>query len=172
MNAPGDSRGLPGGVRLTSPAALVATGFGVGLMRPAPGTWGSLAALPPGIAVMLLAGPWAVLAMAAVVFIAGLLATRGLLRTFPPGADTDDAAIVVDEIAGQLVALVPALHAPVLWVAAFLLFRLFDIWKPGPLKVLDKFPGGAWSVMLDDLAAGLLAAGGVWALAEAGLANV
>lgn len=94
-------------------------------------------------------------------------------------ADKDPSWIVIDEVAGQFVALLPvslgaaAAGAPVLalwpgWLAAFLAFRLFDIWKPGPVGWADR-QGGALGVMLDDLIAGALAA--IAVAAGAGLAH-
>ena len=164
--------GLPQGVALASPAALVATCGGIGLLRPAPGSWASAAALAPGIALLWLAGPWALLAVAAGLFALGLLAVARLLASFPPGAAPDCPAIVIDEVAGQLVALAPALLAPPLWGAAFLLFRLFDIWKPWPVGMLERRLPGALGVMADDLAAGAMAAAGVAGLALVGLGDV
>ena len=95
-----------------------------------------------------------------------------MLATLPDGADRDRGEIVVDEVAGQLVALIPAMLSPALWVAAFALFRLFDIWKPWPVRLLDRKATGALGIMLDDVAAGLMAAGAVAVLGLAGLGDV
>ncbi|MCR8723443.1 phosphatidylglycerophosphatase A family protein [Frigidibacter sp. ROC022] len=151
---------------------MLAIFFGVGLLRPAPGTWGSLAALPLAWAIAVLGGPWAM--VAAVVLASGLgyWAAGAELRL---GDDPDPGEIVIDEVAGQWLALLPvvigAAHVgrPPMdlwpgWVAAFLLFRLFDIWKPGPIGWADR-KGGALGLMLDDLLAGLAAAIGVALLA-------
>jgi phosphatidylglycerophosphatase A len=150
----------------------IATFFGAGLLHPAPGTWGSLAALPVAWAICVLGGVWVFLAALVVVTLAGVWAigveTAG-------GGDPDPSEIVIDEVAGQWIALLPvmigATHvgADALklwpgWVAAFVLFRLFDIWKPGPIGWADRRKG-AWGVMLDDLIAGAFAAVGVVALA-------
>lgn len=150
----------------------IATFFGVGLLRPAPGTWGSLAALPVAWAVCTLGGAWALLAALLLVIFAGVWATAAEIAR---GADPDPAEIVIDEVAGQWVAVLPvvigAAHTGTElarlwpgWVAAFVLFRLFDIWKPGPVGWADRRQG-AWGVMLDDLIAGGFAAVGVMALA-------
>ena len=163
------SGGLPEGVAATSPAALLATCGGIGLLRPAPGSWASAAALAPGIALLWLAGPWALLAAAVLLAAVGLAAVSRLLRSFPPGACRDHPAIVIDEAAGQWVALAPALASPPLWVAALLLFRLFDIWKPWPVAMLERRLPGALGVMADDLAAGAMAAACVAGLGLAGL---
>jgi phosphatidylglycerophosphatase A len=151
---------------------LIATAFGAGLMRPAPGTWGSLAALPAAWAVMAALGPLWLIPAAALVFAVGWWATAEETRG---KADHDPAEIVVDEVAGQWIALFPVAlglahtGAPLLalwpgWIAAFVLFRLFDIWKPWLVGRADR-RGDALGVMLDDVWAGVFAAIGVAALA-------
>ncbi len=157
---------------MTGFAPWVATLGGVGLLRPMPGTLGSLAALPPAFLVMWLAGPWAVLAASLVVLVAGLVAVRHVAATMEAGADPDHAAIVIDEACGQFLALIPAMLSPVLWILSFVLFRLFDIWKPGPIRMIERRLEGAWGVMLDDVAAGVAAAACVWAFSWTGWANV
>ncbi len=155
---------------------LIATFFYVGHLRPGPGTWGSLAALPCAWALHVAGGPWLLAAAIVVVFAAGFWATREETRG---KADHDPSHIVVDEVAGQWVALLPlsfgATNAGVDilalwpgWIAAFALFRLFDIVKRGPVGWADAQPG-AWGVMLDDVVAGAMAAVGVILLA--GLAH-
>ncbi len=133
----------------------IASLFGAGFLRPAPGTWGSLVALVPGAVVLALAGPIAVLIGA--LLIAGLgwwAVAVELARCDEP----DPEWIVVDEAAGQWVSL--AGLGAFGWVgvaSAFALFRLFDIAKPGPVGWADRQPG-VRGVMLDDLVAGALAA--------------
>ncbi|SHI43420.1 phosphatidylglycerophosphatase A [Palleronia salina] len=151
---------------------LVATFFYVGLLRPAPGTWGSLAALPVGWALHLAGGTVALALGIAAAFFGGWAATRA--RT-AGSADKDPSEIVIDEVAGQWIAILPLslgamrTGADILalwpgWVAAFLLFRLFDIWKPGPVGWADR-RGDPLGVMLDDVIAGIFAALGVVVLA-------
>ncbi len=151
---------------------FVATFGGSGLLRPGNGTWGSLAALAVGLALHLLGGPVLLALATLALFPTGLWATRGYIAL--TGRD-DPSEVVVDEAVGQWIALLPvslgAAHAgaPVsaLWpgiVAAFLLFRLFDIWKVGPVGWADR-RHDAWGVMLDDVIAGLFAAVGVVVLA-------
>ncbi len=159
-------------VTLRAPGALVATWFGIGLVRPAPGTWGSLAALPLGVVILYAAGPWGLAVAVLAVYGLGMLEVRRFLASFPDDADRDHGAIVVDEVAGQLIALIPAMLSPMLWIAAFVLFRLFDIWKPWPVRLLDRAVPGALGVMLDDVAAGLMAAAAVVLLGLAGLGDV
>ncbi len=154
---------------------LVATFGGAGLMRPAPGTWGSLAALPVAWLILVLFGPWGLVVGIAVVTAVGLPATEYEVRA---SLSDDPAHVVIDEVAGQWIALLPVAFgawwtgSALLalwpgWIAAFGLFRLFDIWKPGPIGVADR-RGDAWGVMLDDLIAGAFAAVGVIVLAGIG----
>jgi len=132
-------------------AKLVATLGGVGLIRPAPGTWASALVLPAAWL-----GPAACLGLSALLLLAGLWAVHALARQ---GVEKDPGWVVIDEGAGQLLTLsmVPT-GAPWLWVVlAFVLFRLFDILKVGPVGWADRRKGAGW-VMVDDLLAGGLAA--------------
>ena len=153
-------------------ARMIATVGGVGYLKPAPGTWGSLAALPMAWLLHEIGG--VVLLMIAVVatFFKGLWATSVVTAG---SLDHDPSEIVIDEVAGQWIALLPlsyfatTMSVPITtfwpgWIAAFLLFRLFDVSKPGPVGWADK-RGDPLGVMLDDVWAGVLAAVGVLALA-------
>ncbi len=150
--------------------------FGTGFLRPAPGTWGSLAALPAAWIVHMIGGPVFLAIGAALLYFSGVYATR--IET-EASDDHDPGWIVIDEVVGQWIALLPvsigALHAGLppqnLWpgiVAAFLLFRLFDIWKPWIIGWADR-RGDAVGVMLDDVFAGFFAA--LCGLALAGLSH-
>lgn len=153
-------------------AQIIGTVGGVGYLRPAPGTWGSLSALPMVWVLHSLGGfPLVVLATLAA-FLGGLWAT-GVMTAGQ--ADHDPSEIVIDEVAGQFIALwaisYPAwAHGIEItklwpgWIAGFVLFRLFDIAKPGPVGWADR-RGGPLGVMLDDVIAGVFAAIGVAALA-------
>lgn len=147
------------------PEHLVATLCGIGHLRPAPGTWGSLAALPLAWVLHVLGGPWLLIAATLLVFPLGWWAT---LRATAATGNPDPSEIVIDEVVGQWIALWPlsigAAHvgAPITalwpgWVVAFVLFRLFDIWKPGPVGWADR-RHDAFGTMLDDVLAGLFAA--------------
>lgn len=137
------------------PATLVATGCGVGLAGRAPGTFGSAAALVPGVALHWWLGPLWLAVAAMVVLAAGAVATDRLLAK---GAQHDPPYVVVDEIGGQWLALIPAYPDPLSVGLAFLLFRLFDIAKPGPIGWIDRNLVGGVGAMLDDALAGLAAA--------------
>lgn len=157
-------------------ARMIGTVCGVGYLRPAPGTWGSAVALPLGWALHMIGG-FPLLALAAVTyFIAAWWATTKMTAG---GADHDPSEIVADEVVGQWIALAPLSYAAwdrgidILamwpgWIAAFALFRLFDIWKPWLVGWADR-RGDALGVMLDDVIAGVFAAIGVLILA--GLAH-
>ncbi|MCF2903943.1 phosphatidylglycerophosphatase A [Octadecabacter sp. CECT 8868] len=146
-------------------AKITATVFYVGYMKPAPGTWGSLAALPLALLIYWIGGFWLFLIAIPAGYIKGYIATKWMTE----GADNHDPSeIVIDEVIGQWIALLPVffgaywVNADVLglwpgWVAAFVLFRLFDITKPGPVGWADR-KDNATGVMLDDVIAGVFAA--------------
>ena|SRR5271157_689304 len=136
-------------------ATMVATFFGAGRLRPGPGTWGALATtllwwllashLPPAVRV-----PVIVLLIVVVVAIgipASTLEARGCGRK-------DPSHVVIDEVAGQLVTLIAC---PTVWralLAGFILFRVFDILKPPPIRSLERLPEGT-GIVVDDLGAGI-----------------
>ncbi|UWR17962.1 phosphatidylglycerophosphatase A [Sulfitobacter pontiacus] len=153
-------------------AKLIATVLGVGYIRPASGTWGSLVALPWAWLLHVIGGLPLLFAGIVLTFTAGWWATA---RMTAGSADHDPSEIVIDEVAGQWVALLPLSYASwtmdmnILvmwpgWIAAFALFRLFDIWKPLIIGWADR-RGDALGVMLDDIFAGIFALLGVIALA-------
>ncbi len=145
-------------------ARLIATVFYVGYLRPAPGTWGSLVAFPIGW-IFFAIHPLLFFAAIPIGFVKGVWATGKMAE----GADDPDKSeIVIDEVIGQWIALLPvvvgSMHAGAsifaLWpglIAAFALFRLFDIWKPGPIGAADRRKDRI-GVMLDDVYAGIAAA--------------
>ena len=132
----------------------VASWFGCGFINPAPGTWGSLGAIPFGVALFWTGGS-SLLAVAVVaVTILGLWAAD----RFDKAVDGHDSKmIVIDEVAGQWIALIPAALNPYLIIVAFVSFRFFDIIKPWPVSFFDKKIRGPVGVMGDDIVAGLFA---------------
>ncbi|MFN7959491.1 MAG: phosphatidylglycerophosphatase A [Holophagaceae bacterium] len=156
----------------------LATGFGSGYLQPAPGTWGSLAGLATWLLLLGLlrqvrggAFLWTLLVAPLALTLAAVWASGAVVRET---GQKDPSFIVADEWAGIWFALTPLLFTPTLqpqpwslWVARlvtpFMLFRLFDIWKPGVVNTAQRLPGG-WGVVLDDVLAGLLAALIVWPL--------
>lgn len=143
-------------------ARFIASGFGTGFCPVAPGTAGSLAALVIGVLLLRLA-PAALPVAILLACILGVWSIRGAA-----GAD-DPGWIVIDEFAGQwvamlpLIGLAPSITAFAALAASFALFRLFDITKPGPVGWADR-RHDAVGVMADDLIAGAMAAAVLWAI--------
>jgi phosphatidylglycerophosphatase A len=146
-------------VKKTRWAWVVATWFGAGLLKPGPGTYGSVAAVllwlggalefHPGRVALAVGTALAALAVTLIGIPAATIVAREAGRE-------DPGFVVVDEVAGQWIALIAVRpdwrHA----VLALVLFRLFDIWKPWPIRKLEALPEGT-GIMLDDVAAGVLA---------------
>ncbi|MBF0163646.1 MAG: phosphatidylglycerophosphatase A [Magnetococcales bacterium] len=138
------------------PPHLLATFFGSGLLPKAPGTWGTLATVPLAY-LSQQAGPvwgWTILCVVCVV---GVWSAGVVCRE--TGRE-DPSEVVIDEVAGFLLTMIDAPHGAMGMVIGFVLFRLFDIFKPWPVNALERLPGG-WGVMADDLAAGAYAAMGM-----------
>lgn len=138
-------------------SGVIATFFGIGRLRPGPGTWGSLAALlvwwvlsrliPANLQTITLA------ALVALSIAAGIPAATSVARR---SGIKDPQFVVIDEVSGQWITL---LAAPVTWkttLAGFILFRGFDIFKPPPARQLERLPDGT-GIVLDDVAAGIYA---------------
>lgn len=152
--APPDSVPAPPWKNVPRLPLALATWFGCGLAPKAPGTVGTIGALPIGVLILWLGGVWGLLAATLVVFALGLWAAREFERH---SGTHDSGAIVIDEVAGIWLALCFAGMNAVMIAAAFLLFRLFDIKKPGAIGWADRKLPGAWGVMMDDVFAGLYA---------------
>jgi len=158
----------PRGVLLRHPAGWIATGFGAGFSPVAPGTAGSLAALLPWFFLRGLT-PLAYATVVVLAFALGVWACGWIVRA---QRIADPACAVWDEFVGQWIALAPLLwHAAGWpgWAGAFILFRIFDIWKPWPVSWADRAVDGGLGVMLDDVIAGLYAALVLTLLLMAGL---
>lgn len=145
---------LPDGVAAGSATALISTWFASGRCRPAPGTIGSLAAIPLGAVIGAAGGPIA-LCIAALALL--WIGTKAAEQYGAKSGEKDDQSIVVDEVVGIWIAAIPAEGDLRLWLLAFLLFRFFDIVKIWPASFFDRRKKGAWDVMLDDVVAGLFA---------------
>ena len=140
---------------LATPAGWLACGFGSGLAPVAQGTFGSLAALLPWLLLRQYSLPLN-LVVIVIGFAVGVWACDIAGRAL--GVD-DHRSLVWDEFIGQWIALLPALVAP--WwviVLGFALFRLFDVWKPWPIRYVDRHLKGGLGVMTDDVIAGIVAA--------------
>jgi phosphatidylglycerophosphatase A len=142
---------------MTRIAILLATWFGCGLAPKAPGTVGSLAAALIGVVLHEYAGfaGWNYLLLAALAILPAVWSADLTARALKL---KDPQIVVIDEVLGQWVAFAGALTlTPATYLAAFVLFRLFDIWKPWPVRQLEALPGG-WGINADDLMAGIYAA--------------
>jgi len=137
----------------THPVHFLAYGFGAGLSPKAPGTMGTVVAIPIYVLLMV-AGHWAYLAGLAAALVMGVFICGYTASAI--GVD-DPKSVVWDEIVGYLIAM---LGLPFHWIwviGGFLLFRLFDIWKPGPIRWVDQHIKGGLGIMLDDVIAAVFA---------------
>lgn len=155
-------RTLPGGVNPYSYEAMLATWFGSGRITPASGTVGSLAAIPFGYAISYCAGPFGLLTAALLLLWAGSIAAGSFTKK---AGVKDDQTIVIDEVVGMFFAAIPAETNIGLWALAFLLFRIFDIYKPWPASYFDNRGKNGFDILFDDVIAGLFAFMGVASVA-------
>lgn len=137
-----------------SPVTLIATWFGAGLLRPAAGTWGSLAALPFAWVLTSLGGFGLLFVAAIVIFIAGTWAANAFEMASP---DKDPSSVVVDEVVGVWITLLFVPQEALWYAIAFAAFRFFDILKIWPISYLDKNIKGGFGIMIDDILAALFA---------------
>lgn len=145
----------PGGLSAWHPAALIATGCGLGHLPKAPGTWASLAALPLAWIIDSVAGRDAIVLAGVALALLGWWAGQIYVdhqRAQDPGE------VVIDEIAAQLLVLAVVPLTLFSLAVGFILFRLFDIVKPWPVSWADRHVKGGLGVMLDDLLAAAYAA--------------
>jgi phosphatidylglycerophosphatase A len=134
---------------------LFVTWFGSGWLPWAPGTWGSLAALPFAWLILTYGGPGFLALAALALFGAGCWAADIAARETQT---KDPGWIVIDEVVGQWLTLLAAPQSLFGYAAAFLLFRLFDIWKPWPIGWADQRLEGGFGIMFDDVLAAIYAA--------------
>ncbi len=149
-------------------ATVIATWFGVGLIPVAPGTFGAAAAIPLAILLDRLGELSFVLATVAVCGL-GIWGAD----VYDEAWQTHDAqSIVVDEVVGYLVTVIAVPRTAFNLLLGFLLFRLFDIWKPWPVRVIDRHMPGGLGAMLDDVLAGIYAAGLLLVIEASGLVSL
>ena len=133
----------------------LATCFKIGHLPIAPGTWGSLAAIIGWWLWLQYLDPLVFIVLIIVIFTIGVFATNTIIDHT---GEKDPSRVIIDEVAGQWLALL-ILPDGMLYIAgAFVLFRFLDIFKPWPIRQMEQFPKG-WGVMLDDTLAGLLTLG-------------
>jgi phosphatidylglycerophosphatase A len=146
---------------------IIATWFGSGLLPKAPGTWGSLAAIPFAYIISVYTCPYALIFGTVALFFIGIWASDKIEKS---AQIKDPGFIVVDEVVGQWIAMLPLpflnsflnpdsfyLYFAIIAAVAFIAFRIFDIWKPWPVNYVDKNVHGGYGIMLDDVIAGMYA---------------
>ena len=144
---------------LKKPSHLFATFFGIGLLRPAPGTWASLAAVLLWYFLEFLHS-YAYIILLIFIFFSWFIC----FQADQDSDSSDNSSIVIDEVAGMFVALSFVHYEVILYCLAFIFFRLFDIFKPWPISWVDKNVKGGLGILLDDLIAGLIAGGIIYAI--------
>jgi phosphatidylglycerophosphatase A len=146
-------------------AVVLGTWFGCGLVPAAPGTMGTLGAIPLYWLAVREGGQTAVASVAILVTVVGVWAASVVQR----GLRVEDPqSVVIDEVAGMLFTMIPVVGFS--WratAAGFAVFRVLDVWKPWPIRRFEALPSG-WGIVLDDVAAGILGAGAMLALREVG----
>lgn len=140
---------------LWHPAVVLSTWLWSGLIPKAPGTMGTIAALPFGITIFHYFGAGVLAAASLAVFFIGWWSSKIYVERT---GKSDPGEVVIDEVAGIWLALAAGGTSPLMVLLAFLLFRFLDIVKPWPIGPLDRHVKGALGVMLDDYVAGLIAA--------------
>lgn len=145
---------LPVSLRATNPVAFIATWFGSGLIRPAPGTWGTLAAMPFAYGLFVLGGSTLLLIAAFVAFVAGIWASGEYARQ---SGKPDPSEVVIDEVAAIWLVLSIMPPSWIGWALAFASFRFFDIVKPWPVSLADSKLKGGFGIMFDDVIAAIYA---------------
>lgn len=142
-------------VRLTNPVHFLALGFGSGLMRSAPGTWGSLVGLGLGWLLLQYLTPTIFFILTALCFALGCYLCQ---KTADDMGVHDHGAIVWDEIVGVFLVLLAVPELSLFWcIGAFLAFRFFDILKPYPIRYFDHKIESGFGIMLDDVLAAIYA---------------
>lgn len=140
----------PRGLSLSHPVVLISTWFGSGLLPKAPGTWGSVAAMPFALLIWWTGGALWLALGGVLLFVAGIWASQQYALAL--GRD-DPSEVVVDEVAALWLVLAALPVTPFNWFSGFLLFRLFDIVKPWPIGWADGRIKGGIGIMLDDVIA-------------------
>lgn len=138
---------------MTSPVNFLAFGFGSGLAPFAPGTFGTLAAIPLYLLMSSLSLSLYLLITAVVCVVGVWICGKSSEKL----GVHDHSGIVWDEFAGYFITMIAAPTGWLWIVVGFALFRLFDIWKPWPISLLDKNVGGGFGIMIDDILAGIFA---------------
>lgn len=138
-------------IRLTNPVHFLALGLGSGLIRPAPGTWGSAAGVIVGVILLRYLTPISFLILTALSFVIGCYLCK---KTCEDMGVHDHGSIVWDEFVGVWLCLSAVPELSGYWIAvAFVIFRFFDILKPYPIKIFDQKLENGFGIMIDDVLA-------------------
>lgn len=132
---------------------FIATGGYAGYLPKAPGTWGTLVALPINFLLLYLS-PERYYAVLVAIFVLAVYTAGSAEKIMDR---KDPGSIVIDEIIGMLIALIAVPASPLLWGVSFLLFRFFDIVKPWPVSWADRHLNGGLGIVMDDVLAGIYA---------------
>lgn len=144
----------PEGLSTKDPVTIIATWFGTGLLRPAPGTWGAFTAIPVAWVLNQVGGTSLFFAAIIGAIALGIWAATEYEKA---SQGTDPASVVIDEVVGQWIALLFIPFFSLKWMlVAFVLFRIFDIIKPWPVDWAEKNFAGGLGIMADDMVAGLI----------------
>jgi phosphatidylglycerophosphatase A len=155
---------VPRGLPNWHPAYLIATVFGVGHLPKAPGTWASLIALPFAFGIHYLGGLPVLLLFVLYFFGIGWWAAHVYVKR---RMVKDPGEIVIDEVVGQMAVFLVFMNSTPDWydiILGFLLFRIFDIWKPWPVSWADGHVHGGFGVLFDDILAAIYAGGILWVI--------
>lgn len=150
------------GISMKNPTHLLAFGFGLGLAPKAPGTFGTLAALPFFALMQHLSMP----VYAAIVALMGVIGIYLCDKTARDMGEHDHPGIVWDEVVGMLITMAALPNGWHWWLIAFIAFRFFDIIKPWPIRLLDRHVHGGFGIMIDDVLAGFFGLASVQLLAH------
>lgn len=153
-------------MNLANPHYLIGTWFGLGLMKKAPGSWGSLGGMVFGMILLVLGGAPALVQAMLLLLVAGWWASDQILKETNV---QDNQIIVIDEVVGIMIAMIAAGGRIEYIMISFILFRVFDIIKPWPVSWCQEKLPGAYGVMADDVAAGIYALLFLYGMRIAGL---
>ena len=142
---------------------VLATWFGVGYLPKAPGTWGSLAALPFAWLIMTAGGQILLFVSILITFVIGWWASEVYIQR---EGGKDPGPVVIDEVVGQWLTLSVVTPDLIIYGLGFLLFRIFDVFKPWPIGLADRRIDGGFGIMIDDVLAGVYAAASLYLITK------
>jgi len=142
---------------------VLATWFGIGYLPKAPGTWGSLAALPFAWLILTAGGQNLLFVSILITFVIGWWASEVYIQR---EGGKDPGPVVIDEVVGQWLTLSVVTPDLIIYGLGFLLFRIFDVFKPWPIGLADRRIDGGFGIMIDDVLAGVYAAASLYLITK------